>query len=165
MLNNFHMHPNNIWAYTALWEHTTTTSTSNTNLNTENKLTTELTVPGRYCAKLPSDAFTHLTPQCRVCPSPSDPDQFVAYLRLPVNSPIKEEVKVGHSCLSCWQAWLSCPLDATSKLLLRKEQTMHEVISCKRQHCQMPSLIFSFFLIPCLVWSEGCKHFFLFFRK
>nr|KAG5691629.1 hypothetical protein BaRGS_023800 [Batillaria attramentaria] len=46
----------------------------------------------RYCAKLPSDAFTHLTPHCRVCPSDEDPSQFIAYLRLPVNSPIKEEV-------------------------------------------------------------------------
>jgi endoribonuclease Dicer len=51
-------------------------------------------VSDRYCAKLPSDAFTHLTPMCRVCSASEDPPQFVAYLRLPVNSPIKEELKV-----------------------------------------------------------------------
>ncbi|XP_059142137.1 endoribonuclease Dicer-like isoform X2 [Physella acuta] len=47
----------------------------------------------RYCAKLPSDAFTHLTPQCRVEKLPLDPPRYVAYLRLPINSPIKQELK------------------------------------------------------------------------
>lgn len=54
---------------------------------------TAIALINRYCAKLPSDAFTHLTPHCRVCPAPSDVTQYVAYLRLPVNSPIKEELQ------------------------------------------------------------------------
>lgn len=50
----------------------------------------------RYCAKLPSDAFTHLTPYCALVAveDPSSP-QYYATLRLPINSPVKEEVKVG----------------------------------------------------------------------
>ncbi|XP_041353083.1 endoribonuclease Dicer-like [Gigantopelta aegis] len=47
----------------------------------------------RYCAKLPSDAFTHLTPHCMVSQLPdSVPPLYHASLRLPVNSPIKEEI-------------------------------------------------------------------------
>ncbi|XP_012942349.1 endoribonuclease Dicer [Aplysia californica] len=47
----------------------------------------------RYCAKLPSDAFTHLTPQCRVEKQAGDTPVFVAFLRLPINSLVKEELK------------------------------------------------------------------------
>ena len=51
----------------------------------------------RYCAKLPSDTFTRLTPLWRV-----DRVQvnglavpcFKCSLRLPINSPLKEEVEV-----------------------------------------------------------------------
>ncbi|GFS16244.1 endoribonuclease Dicer [Elysia marginata] len=44
----------------------------------------------RYCAKLPSDAFTHLTPHCRLERIEA---QYVAYLRLPINSPVKQELQ------------------------------------------------------------------------
>ncbi|RUS80555.1 hypothetical protein EGW08_011695 [Elysia chlorotica] len=44
----------------------------------------------RYCAKLPSDAFTHLTPHCRL---ERIATKYIAYLRLPINSPIKQELQ------------------------------------------------------------------------
>ncbi|KAK6999788.1 endoribonuclease Dicer [Biomphalaria glabrata] len=47
----------------------------------------------RYCAKLPSDAFTHLTPHCRIESVAGEPPLYIAYLRLPINSPIKEELQ------------------------------------------------------------------------
>ena len=49
----------------------------------------------RYCAKLPSDAFTHLTPKCTVLKVADDPPQYTASLQLPINSPIKEIIKVN----------------------------------------------------------------------
>nr|QOW64961.1 hypothetical protein [Lymnaea stagnalis] len=47
----------------------------------------------RYCAKLPSDAFTHLTPQCRIEKLDGYAPSYIANLRLPINSPVKEELK------------------------------------------------------------------------
>ncbi|GFO41768.1 endoribonuclease dicer [Plakobranchus ocellatus] len=44
----------------------------------------------RYCARLPSDAFTHLTPHCRL---ERRDGQYVAFLRLPINSPLKQELQ------------------------------------------------------------------------
>ena len=50
----------------------------------------------RYCAKLPSDAFTHLTPKCRVEDLSTDnAPLYRATLQLPINSPIKEPVVVS----------------------------------------------------------------------
>ncbi|XP_071079246.1 endoribonuclease Dicer-like isoform X2 [Haliotis cracherodii] len=54
---------------------------------------TAIALVNRYCAKLPSDAFTHLTPHCSVAVVPDmDTQMFVASLRLPVNSSIKQEI-------------------------------------------------------------------------
>ncbi|KAH3846058.1 hypothetical protein DPMN_088351, partial [Dreissena polymorpha] len=48
----------------------------------------------RYCAKLPSDAFTHLTPRCNIHKvKEGDSTLYVAMLRLPINSPIKQEIQ------------------------------------------------------------------------
>ena len=49
----------------------------------------------RYCAKLPSDAFTHLTPKCTVVETVEDRPLYKASLQLPINSPIKEIIKVA----------------------------------------------------------------------
>lgn len=47
----------------------------------------------RYCAKLPSDAFTHLTPKCVLSNSQvNGSTMYQAKLRLPINSPIKLQV-------------------------------------------------------------------------
>jgi hypothetical protein len=47
----------------------------------------------RYCAKLPSDAFTHLTPKCALSNSQiNGSTMYQAKLRLPINSPIKLQV-------------------------------------------------------------------------
>ena len=49
----------------------------------------------RYCAKLPSDAFTYLTPKCAVEQTDFNNHlYYVASLKLPINSPVKKEVKV-----------------------------------------------------------------------
>ena len=49
----------------------------------------------RYCAKLPSDAFTHLTPKCmtRTYESP-ETASYLSTLQLPINSPIKQPIQV-----------------------------------------------------------------------
>ena len=49
----------------------------------------------RYCAKLPSDAFTHLTPTYRVqAVETGERTMYVAHVRLPINSPVKMEIQV-----------------------------------------------------------------------
>lgn len=50
----------------------------------------------RYCAKLPSDAFTHLTPKCKVTTTEvNNATMYQAKLRLPINSPIKQQITVS----------------------------------------------------------------------
>ncbi|KAK6181301.1 hypothetical protein SNE40_009184 [Patella caerulea] len=56
-------------------------------------LSNSIGLVNRYCAKLPSDAFTHLTPQCNVMTrDTAEGVLYVGHLRLPINSPIKEEI-------------------------------------------------------------------------
>ena len=45
----------------------------------------------RYCAKLPSDAFTHLVPKCSMEEKDMADGQhlYQATLQLPINSPVK----------------------------------------------------------------------------
>nr|XP_006824151.1 PREDICTED: LOW QUALITY PROTEIN: endoribonuclease Dicer-like [Saccoglossus kowalevskii] len=48
----------------------------------------------RYCAKLPSDAFTHLTPKCKTVQLPNtDPHMYQSILYLPINSPLRQPVQ------------------------------------------------------------------------
>ncbi|CAE1142787.1 DICER1 [Acanthosepion pharaonis] len=55
-----------------------------------------ISIINRYCAKLPSDAFTYLTPKCSVEQTDfKNHLYYVATLKLPINSPVKKEVKVG----------------------------------------------------------------------
>lgn len=49
----------------------------------------------RYCAKLPSDTFTHLTPKCRIEAVSDDDTNYQAVIRLPINSPVKYPIKVS----------------------------------------------------------------------
>ncbi|XP_060562889.1 endoribonuclease Dicer-like [Ruditapes philippinarum] len=57
-------------------------------------LDSSIMLVNRYCAKLPSDAFTHLTPACTVTETEQDGKKmFIASLRLPINSPVKEIVQ------------------------------------------------------------------------
>ncbi|XP_060069957.1 endoribonuclease Dicer-like [Ylistrum balloti] len=57
-------------------------------------LTSAIALVNRYCAKLPSDAFTHLTPKCTICSTQKgDQTVYSATLRLPINSPMKEEIQ------------------------------------------------------------------------
>ncbi|KAJ8308770.1 hypothetical protein KUTeg_013644 [Tegillarca granosa] len=57
-------------------------------------LSNSLALINRYCAKLPSDAFTHLTPHCTIQQISQDGNpMYIAKLRLPINSPIKNELQ------------------------------------------------------------------------
>ncbi|XP_037096546.1 endoribonuclease Dicer isoform X1 [Syngnathus acus] len=45
----------------------------------------------RYCARLPSDPFTHLAPKCKTVATPDG--RFQSTLHLPINSPLRVPVK------------------------------------------------------------------------
>ncbi|KAK4871507.1 hypothetical protein RN001_015631 [Aquatica leii] len=57
---------------------------------------TSITLVNRYCAKLPSDTFTRLTPLWEVT---KVNDTYYCNLRLPINSPVKQKV-IGTSNIS-----------------------------------------------------------------
>ncbi|XP_033733992.1 LOW QUALITY PROTEIN: endoribonuclease Dicer-like [Pecten maximus] len=60
-------------------------------------LTSAIALVNRYCAKLPSDAFTHLTPKCTIhLTQKGGQTVYRATLRLPINSPLKEEIQGIH---------------------------------------------------------------------
>lgn len=46
----------------------------------------------RYCARLPSDPFTHLAPKCKTVETQDG--RFQSTLYLPINSPLRVPVKV-----------------------------------------------------------------------
>lgn len=51
----------------------------------------------RYCAKLPSDTFTRLTPKWKIIEDTSGPaTQYQCLLKLPINSPVKKSIEVRH---------------------------------------------------------------------
>lgn len=52
-------------------------------------LTTAISLVNRYCAKLPSDTFTRLTPLWAI---DSTQEGYVCSLRLPINSPVKKKI-------------------------------------------------------------------------
>lgn len=47
----------------------------------------------RYCARLPSDPFTHLAPKCKTWELPDH--TFYSTLYLPINSPLRASIVVG----------------------------------------------------------------------
>lgn len=47
----------------------------------------------RYCARLPSDPFTHLAPKCRTRELPDG--TFYSTLYLPINSPLRASIVVS----------------------------------------------------------------------
>lgn len=52
-------------------------------------LSTAISLVNRYCAKLPSDTFTRLTP---LWETQETPDGHICSLRLPINSPVKNKI-------------------------------------------------------------------------
>ena len=62
----------------------------------------------RYCAKLPSDAFTHLTPKCTVEEKAEENGDLMyqATLQLPINSPLKQPIVVS---VAVKNAYDNCP--------------------------------------------------------
>eukprot|EP00057_Strongylocentrotus_purpuratus_P014474 XP_011668948.1 PREDICTED: endoribonuclease Dicer isoform X1 [Strongylocentrotus purpuratus] len=56
-------------------------------------MTTAIQIINRYCAKLPSDVFTHLTASCKMKERKGDVSpEFQATLQLPINSPIRKPI-------------------------------------------------------------------------
>ncbi|XP_070576462.1 endoribonuclease Dicer-like [Ptychodera flava] len=57
-------------------------------------MTSSIPLINRYCAKLPSDAFTHLTPKCKTEQiENTDSPLFKSTLYLPINSPLRQPIE------------------------------------------------------------------------
>ncbi|KAG1681765.1 Endoribonuclease Dicer [Nymphon striatum] len=57
-------------------------------------ITSSIAVVNRYCAKLPSDTFTRLTPRCKMKKIKiEDVDMYKCTLFLPINSPVKQQIE------------------------------------------------------------------------
>lgn len=58
-------------------------------------LATAVVLVNKYCAKLPSDTFTKLTPLWRCCKTYRGNEEYFQYtVRLPINSPVKQDIYV-----------------------------------------------------------------------
>lgn len=61
-------------------------------------LATAVVLVNKYCAKLPSDTFTKLTPLWRCCKTYRQNIIFYQYtVRLPINSPVKQDIYVSEA--------------------------------------------------------------------
>ncbi|XP_013409876.1 LOW QUALITY PROTEIN: endoribonuclease Dicer-like [Lingula anatina] len=78
-------------------------------------MSSAIALVNRYCAKLPSDAFTHLTPKWHIEEQGTDPVMYVCTLRLPINSPVKEPC-VGDPMSSQKLAKMAVALKTCQKL-------------------------------------------------
>lgn len=59
-------------------------------------LSTAIVLVNKYCAKLPSDTFTKLTPLWRCMKTTRKEKEYFQYtLRLPINSPVKQDILVS----------------------------------------------------------------------
>lgn len=59
-------------------------------------LSNSIALVNKYCAKLPSDTFTKLTPLWRCCRMVRNGSTLYQYtLRLPINSPLKYDITVS----------------------------------------------------------------------
>ncbi|EFO26258.1 hypothetical protein LOAG_02227 [Loa loa] len=85
-------------------------------------LTSAIGLVNRYCAKLPSDIFTRLVPQNTIVPETvGDHVMYRAELLLPINSPIKETIKLKKPLGSKKLAQMAVALEACRRLHKRKE--------------------------------------------
>nr|WOZ50365.1 endoribonuclease Dcr 1-like protein [Sogatella furcifera] len=75
----------------------------------------------RYCAKLPSDTFTRLTPQASLRRVYfNEQGMYVCTIRLPINSPVKQDI-VGHPMPTRVLARRIAAIEACKTLHLAKE--------------------------------------------
>ncbi|RZF36221.1 hypothetical protein LSTR_LSTR008547 [Laodelphax striatellus] len=75
----------------------------------------------RYCAKLPSDTFTRLTPQASLRRIFfNEQDMYVCTIRLPINSPVKQDI-VGHPMPTRVLARRIAAIEACKTLHLARE--------------------------------------------
>uniref|UniRef100_A0A158Q8D5 Endoribonuclease dcr-1 n=1 Tax=Elaeophora elaphi TaxID=1147741 RepID=A0A158Q8D5_9BILA len=85
-------------------------------------LSTAISLVNRYCAKLPSDIFTRLVPQNTIVPEIiGDQVMYRAELLLPINSPIKETIRLKKPLESKKLAQMAVALEACRRLHKRKE--------------------------------------------
>ncbi|XP_078491910.1 endoribonuclease Dicer [Ciona intestinalis] len=65
------------------------------NRNTQVNMKNAVRIVNRYCNRLPSDPFTHLSPRCEVVEvlNDGDPPMFMCILQLPINSHVREPVQ------------------------------------------------------------------------
>ncbi|XP_022096692.1 endoribonuclease Dicer-like [Acanthaster planci] len=58
-------------------------------------MTTAISLVNRYCSKLPSDTFTHLSPKCHTAPmhTGTGPVMYQSQIFLPINSPIRDPIQ------------------------------------------------------------------------
>lgn len=64
-------------------------------------LATAVVLVNKYCAKLPSDTFTKLTPLWRCCKTYRNNVAYYQYtVRLPINSPVKQDIYVSKAELN-----------------------------------------------------------------
>uniref|UniRef100_A0A915PW20 Uncharacterized protein n=1 Tax=Setaria digitata TaxID=48799 RepID=A0A915PW20_9BILA len=85
-------------------------------------LSTAISLVNRYCAKLPSDIFTRLVPQNTIIPETiGDRVLYRAELLLPINSPVKETIKLKKPLQSKKLAQMAVALEACRRLHQRKE--------------------------------------------
>nr|XP_009860329.1 endoribonuclease Dicer [Ciona intestinalis] len=65
------------------------------NRNTQVNMKNAVRIVNRYCNRLPSDPFTHLSPRCEVVEVLNDGDSpmFMCILQLPINSHVREPVQ------------------------------------------------------------------------
>lgn len=62
-------------------------------------LATAVVLVNKYCAKLPSDTFTKLTPLWRCCKTYRGNRVYYQYtVRFPINSPVKQDIYVSEYC-------------------------------------------------------------------
>lgn len=66
-------------------------------------LATAVVLINKYCAKLPSDTFTKLTPLWRCCKTYRGNKEYFQYtVRLPINSPVKQDIYVSNVNTKCY---------------------------------------------------------------
>jgi len=93
------------------------------NRNTQATMTNSIRIVNRYCSRLPSDPFTHLSPRCEVMKLPSYFNQQTMYkciLQLPINSRVRQPIE-GIEMPSVILAQRAVAMEAVKELHYQRE--------------------------------------------
>ncbi|CAI4229108.1 unnamed protein product [Auanema sp. JU1783] len=97
------------------------------------KLSSAISLINRYCAKLPSDIFTRLVPENRIIPVLHNGKvMYKAELLLPINSPVKEPIRLNTPMNSKKVAQMAVSLEAC-KLLHAKGELNDNLLPVGRE--------------------------------